>query len=336
MKKNVKKIMKIIRCIKPWGYVLLCPLCLYLFFWLFPKLLPWLISFVYPSIDLSQEENSLLKNLGAWGDSYGIYNALFSALAFIVVAYTLYLQQRNERKTTIANRFYAMLDHKEKLIEDMSVYPIFIGKRNVPKVAITGRSVFVEYKIQLKYLVRVVTEVSKQQNLDLTDPDIADIAYAVFYYGVTQKEFMKEYLRDYDKVEILVDGIVATLETAKYKKYALHRPNQNYLSVYFRNVYNMVKMIDSSALLSDVEKREYIKVLRAQFSNAELYVLFFNLISRFGKKWLDNKYISKYELIQNLPIGYCDGYNPKEYFEGIHFESEESTLSTFHEVVRTR
>lgn len=327
MKNNLKNVLKSSGCIAL-GFIL--------FFWGFPKVLPWLVSVVYPSIKLSQGEFTLLKNLSAWGDSYGVYNTLFSALAFIAVAYTLYVQQKNERKAILANRFYAMLSYKEKMLEEMSVYSVFIGKPDAKKDVVRGRSVFVEYKIQLKHLVRVVTEVSKQQNLNLTDPDIADIAYAVFYYGAIQKDFMKEYLRDYDKVEILVDGIVATLETAKYKKYALHRPNQNYLSVYFRNVYNMVKMIDSSELLSDVEKREYIKVLRAQFSNAELYVLFFNLISRFGKKWLDNKYISKYELIQNLPIGYCDGYNPKEYFEDIHFESEESTLSTFHEVVRTR
>lgn len=330
MMMNLKKIYK---CIKPSFYVLLC---LFLFFWLLPKLLPWLISLVYPSIDLSQKDISLLQNLGVWGDSYGIYNALFSALAFIVVAYTLYLQQRNERKAAIANRFYAMLDYKEKLIDEMSVYPVSIGRTNTKKVLITGRSVFVEYKIQLKYLVRVVTEVSKQRNLNLTEPDIADIAYSVFYYGALQTNFMKEYLRDYDKVEILVDGIVATLDTETYKKYALRRPSQKYLSVYFRNVYNMIKMIDSSDLLSDVEKREYIKVLRAQFSNAELYVLFFNIISRFGRKWIDNKYISRYELIQNLPIGYCDGYNPKDYFEDVHFESEGCTLSTFHEVVRPR
>lgn len=308
----------------------------FLFFYLFPKLLPWLVSLVYPTIDLSKDNIHLLQNLGTWGDAYGVYNTLFSAFAFLVVAYTLYIQQNNERKTVLVNRFYAMLDHKEKLIEDMSVYPVSIGKPNIKRTPITGRSVFVEYKIQLKYLLRAVAEVSAQRNLNLSDPDIADIAYAIFYYGAIQKDFMKEYLRDYNNVDSLIEGINETLELDKYKRYALFRPNQNYLSVYFRNIYNIIKMVDSSNLLSEVEKKEYIKVLRAQFSNAELFVLFFNLISRFGKKWVDNTYISKYELIQNLPLGYCDGYNPKDYFENIHFESDESTLSSFHEVVRPR
>lgn len=101
-------------------------------------------------------------------------------------------------------------------------------------------------------------------------------------------------------------------------------------------MYNAIKIIDSTKLLDEREKKEYIKILRAQLSNAELYVLFFNLLSRFGKKWVNNEYVSKYEIIQNLPSKYCDGYDPKDYFDTIKYESEEKTLSTFHGVMRPR
>lgn len=147
---------------------------------------------------------------------------------------------------------------------------------------------------------------------------------------------MLEYLKDYPETEKLVDNINTVLAGQKYKRYFLGRTNQNYLSVYFRNMYNTIKIIDSTKLLSEDEKKEYIKILRAQLSNAELYVLFFNLLSRFGKKWITNEYVSKYEIIQNLPSKYSDGYDPKEYFDTIKYESEEKTLSTFHEVMRPR
>ena len=84
------------------------------------------------------------------------------------------------------------------------------------------------------------------------------------------------------------------------------------------------------------EKNEYVKILRSQLSNAELYILFFNVISRFGKKWIDSDYINKYQLIQNLPPKYCDGYNPKDYFSEIRFESEELCLSPFKENIVAR
>lgn len=254
-----------------------------------------------------------MQNYGLVGDSYGIYNALFSAFALFGVIWTLYIQQRDTKRTSLVNRFYKMLDYQEKLIKEMTVYPVCMAKPNTTVLPVSGRKVFVEYKIQLKYLMKAVTEVSENLKLELTDPDVADIAYAVFYYGAATgwKEFMLEYLKDYPDTEKLVDNINTVLAGQKYRRYFLGRTNQNYLSVYFRNIYNTIKIIDSTNLLSEGEKKGYIKILRAQLSNAELYVLFFNLLSRFGKKWITNEYVSKYEIIQNLPPKYCDGYDPK-------------------------
>lgn len=145
---------------------------------------------------------------------------------------------------------------------------------------------------------------------------------------------MMEYLKDYPDTERLVDAIIVRLDSEK--RYILYRPNHIYLSVYFRNMYNAIKLIDNCKLIDTEEKNEYVKILRSQLSNAELYILFFNVISRFGKKWIDNDYINKYQLIQNLPPRYCDGYDPKDYFSEIKFESEELCLSPFKENIVAR
>lgn len=318
-----------------WVAVIVC--CTVLFFWEFPKLLPFLLNHVY-DVDNINAENHTMQNYGLVGDSYGIYNALFSAFALFGVIWTLYIQQRDTKRTSLVNRFYKMLDYQEKLIKEMTVYPVSKAKPDTVVQPVSGRKVFVEYKIQLKYLMKAIAEVSENSKLELTEPDVADIAYAVFYYGAATgwKEFMLEYLKDYPETGKLVDNINTVLASPKYRRYFLGRTNQNYLSVYFRNMYNTIKIIDSTKLLTENEKKEYIKILRAQLSNAELYVLFFNLLSRFGKKWIANEYVSKYEIIQNLPSKYCDGYDPKDYFDTIKYESEEKTLSTFHEVMRPR
>ncbi len=52
-------------------------------------------------------------------------------------------------------------------------------------------------------------------------------------------------------------------------------------------------------------------------------ILFFNVLSRFGKKWLQNNFINKYDFIKNIPFEYCDGYDPKHYFPSIKFEEDE-------------
>lgn len=300
-------------------------LAIELFFHIIPHFLPLIFENVN---DVSP--NYSVEHYGTLGDTFGVFNAFFSALAFGGLVVTLYLQIKEAKKNDLINRFYKMLDFQQNLVNNISVNPITKdGRVKYPK-PINGRKAFVEYKIQLKYLMKTVVEVSEEGGFNFSEVDIADIAYAVFYYGSssTWKYFMVEYLRDYEDNERLVDLLIQKVDANK--RFALNRTNQNYLSVYFRNMYNTIKLIDSSDILSENEKTTYVKILRAQMCNAELYVLFFNLLSRFGRKWIENSYVERYELIQNLPSRYCDGYNPKDYFPKIAFEGEERCLSSFH------
>lgn len=271
-----------------------------------------------------------LEEFASMGDAFGIFNTLFSALAFLGLIYTIYLQIRDASKQGVIDKFYKMLDFQETLVSQITVLPITIDKRVKHPDQIQGRKAFVQYKIQLKYLMKAIQEISDENTLSLSKVDIADISYTVFYYGSapTWQEFMRGYLKDYPDTDRLVELIVDKLK--KTDKYALNRTNQNYLSVYFRNLYNTIKLIDTSKSLTEEEKKQHVKILRARLCNSELYVLFFNVISRFGRKWIENNYIEYYQLIQNLPPRYCDGYDPKEYFPKVKFEEEETCLSWFH------
>ena len=313
------------------GMAIVVLFLLYAFFFLLPLTLPYFRDNVF-----HVSKSNPIDAYGLMGDSYGIFNALFSGLAFIGVLITLYLQSRDNRKRTIEEQYYQMLDVQQKVIDEINVSQVRKVKQGEPIAVAKGRKAFVEFKIQMKYLVKAIKEVVERNGFELSDVDIADIAYAVFFYGSskTWKPFMMEYLKDYPDTERLTDAIITRLDNEK--KYILHRPNQNYLSVYFRNMYNAIKLIDSSSFFNDEEKMNYVKILRAQLSNAELYILFFNIISRFGKKWVDNNYVTKYQLIQNLPSKYCDGYTPKDYFPNIKFEDEELCLSPFKEQIVQR
>ena len=321
---------KLLKYLKWVGIVLAVLFLLYTLF-LFPLALPFLMDNIS-----NVSDNDFMSVLGQMGDSYGIFNALFSGLAFLGVIATLYIQSRDNKKRKVVEQFYQMLDVQQKVIDEINVSQVRKPRQGEPISQVKGRMAFAEFKIQMKNLVIAIKEVSQKNGFDFTDIEIADIAYAVFFYGSskTWKPFMMDYLKDYPETEHLVDAIIARLESEK--RFYLSRPNHNYLSVYFRNMYNVIKLIDNSELIDIEEKNEYVKILRSQLSNAELYILFFNLISRFGKKWIDNDYINKYQLIQNLPPKYCDGYNPKDYFSEIRFESEELCLSPFKEKIVTK
>lgn len=288
-----------------------------------------------------------MGNLGTFGDSYGIYNALFSLFAFLGLILTLLYQNKENKKSHIVDQYYKMLDFQRGVVDNLAVAPVKKTARPrktangttpapmEPK-PVCGRKVFVEFKLQIKYLIKTIREVNQKESLNLSEPDIADIAYSVFYYGASADwiDFMKEYLKDYPDNDRLVQVILAGIKADKH--YALDRTNQNAMSVYSRNLYNAIKLIDSSECLDDSEKQSLIKILRAQMSHAELYVLFFNVLSRFGKKWIENDYMNKYQLIQNIPAMFCDGYNPKDYFPSITFESEDIALSPFRETIVQR
>lgn len=331
--KNTKRTMspKVKKYLKGTGIFVAVLALLYLFFFLLPLTLPFFRDHVF-----NVSDNNKIDVLGQMGDSYGIFNALFSGLAFLGVLITLYKQSRDNRKHTVVEQYYQMLDVQQKVLDEINVAQVRKVKQGEPIAVAEGRKAFLEFKIQMKYLVKAIKEMSERNGFKFSDIDIADIAYAVFFYGSSKswKPFMMEYLKDYPDTERLVDAIIARLDSEK--RFILYRPNQNYLSVYFRNMYNAIKLIDNCGLISSEEKKDYVKILRAQLSNAELYILFFNIISRFGKKWVDNDYVTKYQLIQNLPSKYCDGYNPKDYFPEIKFEGEELCLSPFKEQIVQR
>lgn len=185
-----------------------------------------------------------------------------------------------------------------------------------------GRKSFVIMKIQLKRLLEVVSEINFEYSLSLREAEKIDIAYICFYYGQGNSwiDFIKEKFKFYEKGDLIAEKMMQ--HTSNVKKYALHRSNQTGLSCYFRNMFNAIKLIDEDKFLSKKEKKELMKIYRAQLSNPELYIIFFNLVSRFGKKWVDNNYVEKYDILRNLPKMYCDGYDPSKYFS-IRYEDDD-------------
>jgi hypothetical protein len=95
-----------------------------------------------------------------------------------------------------------------------------------------------------------------------------------------------------------------------YKNY--YRKHQSDLGHYFRNLYHIFKFINNS----DIEdKSRYTSLVRAQLSNDELFLLFYNSISENGKDKF-KPLIEKYHLLKNL--------NQKELINEVHSEYHKS------------
>ncbi|MGX1088468.1 putative phage abortive infection protein [Pseudomonas sp. AP3_22 TE3818] len=255
-----------------------------------------------------------------FGDFFGGFiGTIFAIFSVLLLIYTIASQHLDTSKNGARDRFFKMLDYHNENIRGLRIPSLEASKSSIIE---EGRRAFVVYKIQLKRLLQAVTEIDKELSLDLTDAQKIDIAYMCFYYGQSDTwiGFISHKLSFHPGGRIIAEMMLDKVNACKDIK--LGRTNQTELSSYFRNMYNAIKLIDNDKYLSGSEKIDLVKIYRAQLSNPELYVLFFNLVSRFGKKWNERGYVDKYELLTNLPIAYCDGYDPKKYFN-INFEEDE-------------
>jgi uncharacterized membrane protein len=248
----------------------------------------------------------------------GFVGTLFSVLSVLLIIYTINNQAISAKKENVTDRFFKMVDYHNANVFNLNVKHIDTTKTHDNE----GRRAFVIFKIQLKRLMTAIQEINASKKLKLKDEEIIDIAYMIFYYGLdkTWIPFIDEKLKNYKKRKVIIDEMMIKINSAPTLK--IGRTNQTSLSSYFRNMYNAIKLVDESKLLMTEEKLNLIKIYRAQLSNPELYILFYNIASRFGKKWKEKNYIVKYELLKNMPNEYGDLYDHKKIFP-MNYEDDE-------------
>ena len=81
----------------------------------------------------------------------------------------------------------------------------------------------------------------------------------------------------------------------------------NELNHYYRHLYQMVKCVASfdENIVSYKEKRKYLRMLRAQLTNNEQLMLFYNWKSGYGRDWESlngNHFFTDYRMIHNIDV----------------------------------
>lgn len=90
------------------------------------------------------------------------------------------------------------------------------------------------------------------------------------------------------------------------------------LGHYFRHLFQTVDFVakQDEHFLSEKEKYEYLKILRAQLSNHEQLLLYYNAVAGFGQKWITKGFLTKYRFVRNLPVPLADfGIKPHDIFK---------------------
>lgn len=246
----------------------------------------------------------------------------------------LYEQKIQFKKSQLESQFYEMLRlHKENvnemLITGYDVEKIISSDGPVMGGSITsfnktvttqakerqiqGRKLFVAMKTELEAIFEFY-----KKYMSTFDENSLKICYRVFFFGldyVSEEPSLKEKfavlfskLRDARIAHEQSVGEKKIYEGIKiYIKYKPFSGHQSRLAHYYRHLFLTVKLIakQEESFITYEEKRNYLRTLRAQLSNHEQALLFYNWRSEFGGQWESdiNKFFTDYRMIHNLYQG---------------------------------
>ncbi|MDP3201316.1 MAG: putative phage abortive infection protein [Algoriphagus sp.] len=256
---------------------------------------------------------------GHLGDFVGGYvGTLFALISVLILARTLKSQKDSNDLQKFETRFFELLRFQRENVDEME-----LAKRK-------GRRIFVLMIREFREVMKIVKSTAKETNQIFEPKDLISISYYGFYYGggPHSKRMLRSSLSKYE--QIFVDHLIEKLsseihqKSAKKERSLKYRPFGGHLSRlghYYRHLYQTVKYVHN--LKIDIDKKEYIRTLRAQLTVHEQAMFFLNSLNPMGKVWWDENFIKEYGLVKNIPKGFFDEIEeinitslfPSNYFE---------------------
>ncbi|WP_320709583.1 putative phage abortive infection protein [Enterobacter asburiae] len=233
-----------------------------------------IVSFLYILLMLQIPqlfEGFDFNQTGTFGDSWGALTSVFSALGFFGVLWTLKTQNDSIRRVQKENN--------RKEINDI-------------------RRDFENSFFNMLNLLQVIINDMKVKNKITKEVKAEGRGIFLYFFKAFKSEMIRNgYFRvsnnDCEQLKLKMVGVIGN----QYSKHFQDK-SQN-LSHYYRFLFNTFKFIDD-AEIDDESKKKYANILRAQISNYELIMLFYNSLSIDGEKF--RCYFAKYEILYNLPV----------------------------------
>ena len=229
---------------------------------------------------------------GQFGDMFGFIGALFSGLAFAGLIVTM-LQQREDLQNQ-KDEIKLQRQDLEAQTEALKLQKEEIAQTN--KELELQRKEMVE---QNKTIILQRFENTFFNMLELQQTIVNELRYElvnVEYKGrnVLSIQYKQIQRSVYDDKQLKPDDSIG-----KYLQcYYAYVSNGN-LDHYFRHLYRIIKFVDASQCLTNVEKYNYLCLLRAQLSKDELLMLFYNGLSDYGNEKF-KPLIEKYAIFKNI------------------------------------
>lgn len=300
------------------------------------------------------------SDTGQIGDTIGGITAPFIGflgVVFTFLAFWIQYEANKDIKKDISKdrfetRFYELLRLHQHNVSDIDINSTFSGRKAFVRM-------YYEIRFIYAYLLQEIEEWNKTEEpkVNMHSSDYMELAYTIFFFGVDELKkgfeenfayahnvhspFVVQFVKSLigfrkgnemgDKtgwdLKVLKGPMNGTIWTPSYKPFEGHVSK---LGHYYRHLYQLVKYVSSSKIpgFGFHEKYGYIKILRAQLSNHEQTLIYFNSFFGAGRIWwketneeLKNdrgeilSYFLDYRIIKNLPFNLTRfGPKPKEEF----------------------
>ena len=213
-----------------------------------------------------------------------------------------------QKRTDLERQFYEMLKihcDKVKNLQAESFYTDPTTGNQSQKTA-NGQDFFRCLLEEFNLIYSKIYESEKKE-------DIFNKAYRTFFFGIdsTAKELEKK------TVETIRNFVFQNSNTLVWQNHpklipvkdSLFMGRMDQLVSYYRHLFLIVKTVVQfdDKLFSYADKRQFLRILRAQLSSAEQTLLLFNWLSGHGKEWEEdaskpngNHFFSDYRMIHNI------------------------------------
>ena len=212
------------------------------------------------------------EDRGTFGDMFGAANALFSGLAFAGIIYAVLLQRKElqlQRQELVATR---------KELEGQKL------QLEIQNKTLTKQN----FEDTFFQLLRLHNEILNAMDLQDGSEKYQGRDCITRLYDLFKNSYGDHNYRYPDRTH---------LEKIRGAYNDFFRKHQSDLGHYFRTLYNIVKFVSRS----DVpDKRFYTNLVRAQLSNYELVLLFYNCLSDLGRDKF-KPLVEEFALLKNMP-----------------------------------
>lgn len=245
----------------------------------------------------------------------GIMNP-FIAIAAVIVTYLAFKMQldanekifENSRRMQFERHFYEMLkihcDNVRNLHAESSYTPLE-SEHPIQKGA-EGREYFSSLLEEFNLIYSKIYESEKKK-------DIFNKAYRTFFFGInsTANELKKKATETIRSFTFQNNNTLVWEDHPKLVpiKDSLFTGRIDLLVPYYRHLFLIVKTVvqADTNLFSYDEKRQFLRILRAQLSSAEQTLLYYNWKSGCGEQWEEdsskpggNHFFTDYRMLHNI------------------------------------